>query len=54
MTSTAHSVENENYEAPELILHGSVADITGGALAGANADNSFPAGLISVNATISL
>jgi hypothetical protein len=43
-----------DYEAPKLIVHGSVADLTGAALPGASADHSLPAGLVGLNATISL
>ncbi len=43
-----------DYEAPKLVVHGSVADLTGAALPGSTADHTLPAGLVGVNATISL
>jgi hypothetical protein len=42
------------YEAPALVVHGSVADITGAALPGSVADHTLPAGALSISLTISL
>jgi hypothetical protein len=46
--------ESNTYEAPAVVVHGSVADITGAILPGTVVDHTFPAGAVSVNATISL
>jgi len=54
LVRTPPTSNKSTYEAPAVVMHGTVADITGGIGPGVIADHSFPNGALSVSLTISL